>query len=49
MRSLVAGIIVGVIVWQIWQALNRPTPTPPDKNDSIIDMRAELQRTGTEG
>jgi hypothetical protein len=48
MRSLVAGIIVGVIVYQIWQAL-KPKPTSPDKNSSVIDMRAELQRTGTEG
>lgn len=38
MRSLVAGIIVGVIVAEIWKALNRPKPTPPDKNGKVLEV-----------
>lgn len=38
MRSLVAGIILGVIIAQIWWGLNRPKPTPPPRKGRVIDI-----------
>lgn len=55
MRSLVAGIILGVAIAVIWRNLNKPKPPTPPKGAKtqrlhdtreLAEIRQQLERAG---
>lgn len=35
-RDFITGVILGVVIALMWRNLQRPQPTPPDRNSKIL-------------